>query len=190
MEIRRETFKKKSTNATCVCTNNFSFQCWILGWAGDMHTKRHSVTKITEQLSSAFSEATQLESCHVFPGFLCCCVSSWNPGLELPIWLPFLPRGGDTNSLPCGDTTFSYLVYLKITYSDWLVTMSAIKNYTNKLSFKFIKLVILFGNMLMPRVRRKLSTVSKEMGQHRMGLIRLAGAVGVDVKWCFAPQVR
>lgn len=60
--------------------------------------------------------------------------------------------------------------------------MSAIKNYTNKLSFKFIKLVILFGNMLMPRVRRKLSTVSKEMGQHRMGLIRLAGAVGVDVK--------
>ena len=61
--------------------------------------------------------------------------------------------------------------------------MNDIKSYTNKSSFKFIKLFILFFSLkqeLIPRVRQKSSTVWKETEQHRRGLIRRAGAVGAD----------
>lgn len=93
---------------------------------------------------SLFSGSTTGKAARSSPGCLCSHVWWPKPGVELTVELLLLLCGRDGKSLPCGDASFYYLVYLKITYSDWPVRMNDIKSYTNKFSFKFIKLFILF----------------------------------------------
>lgn len=145
---------QKSTSATYICTDDLGFNAGF--WNEPGYAQK--VTFWHKNNSTALQPAQWPHSCErppAGPGFLCCCLTL---GQSFQFGSLFL-HGRDTKLLPCGDTPFCYLVYLKITYSDWPVRMNAIKSYTNKSSLKFIKLFILFETGVNSKSPSEASTV-------------------------------